>query len=83
VHWLFLILALGALVVAFITPQMWLLLLALLVALVLLLAWLRGVHLRRIGDLQRDATLAIDPTELRRLHALAEARRAGLPDPTI
>ncbi|MEE7566854.1 hypothetical protein HH297_10675, partial [Xanthomonas sp. Kuri4-3] len=51
-HWLFLLMALGALVLAFTTPHMWLLVVALLAALVLLLAWVRGGYVRRIGDVR-------------------------------
>ncbi|MEE7548390.1 hypothetical protein HF319_16370, partial [Xanthomonas sp. Kuri4-1] len=66
-HWLFLLMALGALVLAFTTPHMWLLVVALLAALVLLLAWVRGGYVRRIGDVRRDTASLIDPAELRRL----------------
>lgn len=38
-HWLFLLMALGALVLAFSTPHVWLLVVSLLVALLLLLLW--------------------------------------------
>ena len=41
-HWLFLLMALGALVLAFSTPHVWLLVVSLLVALLLLLLWTRG-----------------------------------------
>lgn len=75
-HWLFLLLALGALVLAFSTPHMWLLVLSLLAALVLLLAWVRGWYAARIGEVQRDVGTLIDPAELRRLRELAQARRA-------
>ncbi|MBN6150509.1 hypothetical protein JR065_09160 [Xanthomonas sp. AmX2] len=75
-YWLFLPLALGAFVLAFTTPHMSLLVLALLAALVFLLAWARGWYVAKIGDApQRDAAPLIDPAELRRLREQAAARR--------
>lgn len=76
-HWLFLLLALGALILAFSTPHMWLLVLSLLAALALLLAWVRGWYASRIGEVQRHAGTMVDPVELRRLRELAQARRSG------
>ncbi|MCC4604781.1 hypothetical protein [Xanthomonas campestris] len=76
-HWLFLLMALGALVLAFSTPHVWLLVVALLVALVLLLLWTRGWFASRMGDTQRDTSSMIDPAELRRLREVAEARKAA------
>ncbi len=79
-HWLFLLLALGALVLAFTTPHMWLLVLALLAALPLLLAWVRSWYVQHIGDLQHSGSSVIDPAGLRRLHELAERRNVAMPD---
>ncbi|KLD80120.1 hypothetical protein FZ025_08865 [Xanthomonas hyacinthi] len=77
-YWLFLPLALAAFVLAFSTPHMSLLVLALLAALGFLLAWARGWSVAKIGDAsQRDAAPMIDPAELRRLREHAEARRAA------
>ncbi|XQA62873.1 hypothetical protein ACM9XD_05835 [Xanthomonas sacchari] len=77
-YWLFLPLALGAFVLAFTTPHMWLLVVSLLAALAFLLAWARGWYVGKIGDAsQRDAMPMIDPAELRRLREQAEARRAA------
>lgn len=76
-HWLFLLMALGALVLAFITPHVWLLVASLLVALLLLLLWTRGWFASRMGDTQRDTSSMIDPAELRRLRELAEARKSA------
>ncbi|RJU09629.1 hypothetical protein XcmpCFBP7700_18510 [Xanthomonas campestris] len=76
-HWLFLLMALGALVLAFSTPHVWLLVVSLLVALLLLLLWTRGWFASRMGDTQRDTGSMIDPAELRRLRELAEARKAA------
>ena len=75
-HWLFLLLALGALILAFSTPHMWLLLACLVAALLLMLAWARGWYLSRIGDGADNGQL-IDPAELHRLRALAQARKAA------
>ncbi|KLD72230.1 MULTISPECIES: hypothetical protein [Xanthomonas] len=76
-HWLFLLMALGALVLAFSTPHVWLLVVSLLVALVLLLLWTRGWFAARMDDTQRDTSSMIDPAELRRLREIAEARKAA------
>ncbi|WP_372361782.1 hypothetical protein ACCQ10_00065 [Xanthomonas sp. NCPPB 1325] len=76
-HWLFLLMALGALVLAFSTPHVWLLVVSLLVALVLLLSWTRGWFASRMDDTQRDTSSMIDPAELRRLREVAEARKAA------
>ncbi|MBV6885466.1 hypothetical protein [Xanthomonas euvesicatoria] len=76
-HWLFLLMALGALVLAFSTPHVWLLVVSLLVALALLLLWTRGWFASRMGDTQRDTSSMIDPAELRRLRELAEARKSA------
>ncbi|WP_045726489.1 hypothetical protein [Xanthomonas sp. GPE 39] len=75
-YWLFLPFALGAFILAFSTPYMWLLVVSLLVALGFMLAWARGWYAAKIGDAsQRDALPMIDPVELRRLREQAEARR--------
>lgn len=76
-HWVFLALAVGALAVAFTTPHMWLLVVGLIVALLLILMWVRGWYLSRMGDSQHDVSSMIDPTELRRLREQAEARKAA------
>ncbi|MEA9566457.1 hypothetical protein [Xanthomonas sp. WHRI 8932A] len=76
-HWLFLLMALGALVLAFTTPHVWLLVVSLLVALLLLLLWTRGWFAARMDDTRRDTSSMIDPAELRRLRELAEARKAA------
>ena len=74
-HWLYLLLAVGALLLAITTVHGWLLLLSLLSALALFLAWIRGWYLDRIGGAARDEMTMIDPLELRRLRELAEARK--------
>lgn len=75
-HWLFLLMALGALALAFTTTHVWLLLASLLLSALLLLIWARGWYVSRMGDVQRDVSTMIDPAELRRLRELAEARKA-------
>lgn len=74
-HWLYLLLALGALLLAITTVHGWLLGLALIASLLLFVAWMRGWYLDRIGGQQRDESAIIDPLELRRLREQAEARK--------
>lgn len=74
-HWIYLLLALGALLLAVTTPHGWLLLLSLLAAAALFVAWIRGWYQERVGDGRRDESAMIDPLELRRLRELAEARK--------
>jgi len=74
-HWLYLLLALAALAVAFKTSSMGLLAVCLLVALGLLLAFVLALLAQRIGSRSRDETLMLDPEELRRLREQAEARK--------
>ena len=80
-HWLFLLLALGALAVALKTSSMVLMVLCLLASLGLLLAWIMGWYAARIGSSSRDESHMIDPVELRRLREIAETRKAGLQSP--
>lgn len=80
-HWLFLLLALGALGVALKTSSMLLMVVCLLASLGLLLAWILGWYAARIGSNSRDESHMIDPVELRRLREIAQARKAGLQTP--
>ena len=80
-HWLFLLLALGALAVALKTSSMALMVICLLASLGLLLAWIMGWYAARVGSSSRDESHMIDPVELRRLREIAEARKAGLQTP--
>ncbi|AKC86707.1 hypothetical protein [Pseudoxanthomonas suwonensis] len=80
-HWLYLLLALGALLLAITTVHGWLLLLSLLAALALFVAWIRGWYLERIGGRQQDELAMIDPVELRRLRELVEARKREAANP--
>lgn len=80
-HWLFLLLALGAMAVALKTSSTVLMLVCLLASLGLLIAWIMGWYAARVGDGQRDESHMIDPAELRRLREIAEARKSGLQPP--
>lgn len=75
--WLFLLVALGALAVAFMTTSGALMALCLLVALGGLVAWVMGLVSQRVGSQSRDESMMLDPVELRRLREEADARRAA------
>ncbi|MET0288514.1 MAG: hypothetical protein ABW178_02695 [Pseudoxanthomonas sp.] len=75
-HWLFLLLSLGALFLAFRTTSMALMLASLLVAFGLIVAWAIAWYQSRVGGNDRPKQL-IDPAELRRLREVAEARRSA------
>lgn len=74
--WLYFLLALVALVVAFQSTSMALLLACLLATLVLTLAGIMRLLADRIGSRSRDAALVLDPEELRRMREQADARKA-------
>jgi hypothetical protein len=74
-HWLFLLLGFAAMVVAFKTTSSGLMALCLLAALVLFILWLAGLYSSRMAGRSRDASMIIDPAELRRLREQAEARK--------
>ena len=74
-HWLFLLLAVAAMALAFLTTSMAVLAGCLIAALVLFVAWVFGLYQARVAGSDRDATQMIDPAELRRLRELAEARK--------
>ena len=76
-HWLFLLLALGALAVALKTSSLFLMAVCLLASLGLFVAWVMGWYAERVGSTRRDESEMIDPVELRRLREIAEARKAG------
>jgi len=75
--WLFLLLAIAALAIAFMTSSMGLVVLCLLAALVLLCLWILGLLSQRIDTQSRDDSQILDPRELQRLREMAEARRAA------
>ncbi len=75
--WLFLLLALGALVLAFSTTSVPLATIALLLALVFIVIGVLGLLAQRVGNQSRSEAMMVDPAELRRLREQAEARRAA------
>lgn len=77
--WLFLLLALGALVLAFSTTSVPLAAIALLLALVFIVIGVLGLLAQRVGSQSRSEAMMVDPVELRRLREQAEARRAAAP----
>lgn len=78
--WLYLLVALAALAVAFKTTSVALVMLCLLVAVVAMLAWIMGLLAQRVGSRSRDEAMMIDPVELHRLREQAEARRRAVAD---
>jgi len=75
--WLFLLLAVAALAIAFWTSSVAVVVVCLLAALVLLGLWILGLMAQRIDSHSRSDAQMLDPRELQRLRELAEARRAG------
>jgi len=73
--WLFLILAVAALAVAFKTTSVALLMICLLAAFALILAWVLTLLGQRVDSRSRDEAMMLDPDELRRLREQAEARK--------
>jgi hypothetical protein len=73
--WLYLVVALAALAVAFKTTSVAVLTLCLLVAFGATLASVTGLLAQRVGSRGRDEAMMIDPVELHRLREQAEARR--------
>ncbi|HEY0661578.1 MAG TPA: hypothetical protein VGD21_09720 [Lysobacter sp.] len=74
-QWLYLLLALAALAVAFKTSSVGVLAVSLLAALGLFLAFVLSLLAQRVGSRSRDEALMLDPEELRRLREQAEARK--------
>ena len=73
--WLFLILAVTALAVAFKTTSVALLMICLLAAFALSVAWVLTLLGQRVDSRSRNEAMMLDPEELRRLREQAEARR--------
>ena len=73
--WLFLLLGVAALVAAFKTTSVGVLVLCLIAALVLLSAWIVGWLSQRVGNRTRDESQLVDPVELHRLREQAQVRR--------
>lgn len=78
-HWLFLLLAIGALVLALTTTSVALALLSLLAAGVLAVVWLLQMLSARVGGAGRDEIQILSPEELRRLSE--RARPGATPGP--
>ena len=76
-YWLYLLLAIGALLMALKTTSSGLMVLCLLAALVLLVLWVAGMYSARMAGRSRDPSTMIDPVELRRLREQADARKAA------
>lgn len=75
-HWLFLLVAIGAFVFGFTTTSTAVLAGCLLVALVFFILWVLGMYQVHVANSGRDTALMVDPAELRRLREQAQARRA-------
>ena len=76
-YWLYLLLAIAALLLALKTTSSGVMVLCMLVALALLVLWLAGLYSARMAGRSRDPSTMIDPAELRRLREQAEARKAA------
>ncbi|MGO3127260.1 MAG: hypothetical protein ACTIJY_04225 [Luteimonas sp.] len=75
--WLFLLLALGAVVIAFTTTSVPLAAIALVLSLVFVVIGVLGLLAQRVGNQSRSEAMMVDPVELRRLREQADARRAA------
>lgn len=83
-YWLFLLLALGAFVLAFSTTHSWLLVLALLAALVFLVLWAKGLYVSRFSGVS-SAPRPLHAAELQALRAQLQpkADTAAAPEAPI
>lgn len=79
--WLFLLLALGAVVIAFTTTSVPLAAIALVLSLVFVVIGVLGLLAQRVGNQSRSEAMMVDPAELRRLREQADARRAAAASP--
>ena len=73
--WLFLFLAVAVFAVAFKTTSVALLIVCLLVAFALILAWVLTLLGQRVERRSRNEAMMLDPEELRRLREQAEMRK--------
>ena len=73
--WLFLLLAIAALAIAFMASSMVVVVICLLAALGLIGIWVLGLLASRVDAGSRHEALMVDPRELQRLREQAEARR--------
>lgn len=74
-HWLYLLLAIGALIIAFKTASGVVLGLSLLAASGLMVAFVLKLAAARISSRSQNEQVMLDPEELRRLREQAEARK--------
>ncbi|WP_133501342.1 hypothetical protein [Cognatilysobacter terrigena] len=75
--WLYLLLAIAAFAVAFKTASTALMVVALIVAFALVIAWLMGLLAARLESRSGNPAMIVDPAELTRLREQAEARQAA------
>jgi len=75
--WLFVLLALGAVVIAFTTTSVAFAAIALVLSLVFVVIGVLGLLAQRVGNQSRNEAMMVDPVELRRLREQAEARRTA------
>ena len=75
--WLFLLLALGAIVLTFTTTSVPLAVIALVLSLVFAVIGVLGLLAQRVGSQSRSTAMMVDPAELQRLREQADARRAA------
>lgn len=76
-HWLYLLISVVVLVLSLLTKSLALMIGCWLVSLALVVLWLVVMYSERVASRERDASLMIDPLELRRLREQAEARKAA------
>lgn len=76
-HWLYLLIGLGAMTVAFMVTQIWLLLILILVSLVFVLWAAHAWYVERVGMQNHDLSNLIDSVELDQLRERAQARQSS------
>ena len=74
-RWLYLLIGLGAMTVAFFVPQIWVLLLFIVVSFVFILLAAHAWYVERIGTQNHDLSGLIDSVELNQLRERAQERR--------
>lgn len=78
-YWLFLLLALGAFVLAISTTQMWLLVLSLFASLLFAVLWVKGLFAARVSGVVSDAPRPLHPAELQALRDQLRSQNAPQP----
>ena len=76
-HWLYLLIGLGAMTIAFMVPQIWVLLSLIVVSLVFVLLAAHAWYVGRVGTQNHDLSSLIDAVELDQLRARAQARQSN------